>query len=106
MARLNSSGAFPRYDDGDVVLSLSEEPEDMLVLHSTILCLHSEFFRTSLNDTWIKNKLAGTKTFEGREVRMVRYEWEFGEETFYSNCMESDSGMLIGKVSEPPVRDL
>jgi len=60
------SGDFPRFDDGDVVISLTARSEDALVLHSQILAFHSEYFRTGLDANWLSQKITGTKMIRGR----------------------------------------
>ena len=85
------------YDDGDVVISLSPDPEDTLVLYSAVLKLHSDFFKASLSQQWIHSKITGTKVIDGREVPVVRYELEFDENIFDTDN-DGDGGMLVGKV--------
>ncbi|KAF2099857.1 hypothetical protein NA57DRAFT_55795 [Rhizodiscina lignyota] len=97
--RSTTENKFPCYEDGDVIISLSARPEDMLVLHSAILKLSSEFFRASLSEPWIQNKIVGTKTCGNVQIPLVRYEWEFSDKTF-DKGIGGDCGMLIGKTLE------
>ncbi|KAI7568600.1 hypothetical protein KC316_g12320, partial [Hortaea werneckii] len=52
------TSSFPRFGDGDVLIRLSEKPDDTLQLHSDVLARTSDFFKTSLSDErWSNNKV-------------------------------------------------
>ncbi|QDS77284.1 hypothetical protein FKW77_004085 [Venturia effusa] len=61
-----------QYPDGDVIISLSNKID--LILHSEVLSRYSDFFKAGLSDTWVGNKVYGTKTMDGRVMTMKRYE--------------------------------
>jgi len=71
MSAYARSGNFPRFDDGDVVISLTVYSEDTLVLHSHVLSFHSEYFKTGLDAKWLSQNITGTKVIRGREVNVT-----------------------------------
>lgn len=40
------------FEDGDVEICLSRKPQDRLLLHGTLLKIHSSFFKPSLGARW------------------------------------------------------
>lgn len=73
------TSSFPRFGDGDVLIRLSEKPDDTLQLHSDVLARTSGFFKTSLSDErWSNNKVFASDsgvslkllelTFDGPEI--------------------------------------
>lgn len=77
---------FPRFADGDVEIHLSENPEDVCVLHSFVLALHSPFMKASLSDRWSKK--------EGGKVRWIYH---------LATDSEGSIGILVKRVSLYPV---
>ncbi|KAH9825687.1 seryl-tRNA synthetase [Teratosphaeria destructans] len=79
MAQMAPRG-FPQYGDGDVEIYL--KADEKLVLHSTILSLHSEWFKSSFSDKWAKSgadaSILGGGSASGQK-RWV-YELRFGKE--------------------------
>ncbi|KAL9627254.1 MAG: hypothetical protein Q9204_006700, partial [Flavoplaca sp. TL-2023a] len=54
-----SKDEFPEFDDGDVEIRLTRQPQHRFVLHSFILGLHSSFFKASLNQRWSGGEAEG-----------------------------------------------
>lgn len=60
-----------RYEGGDVVIALSKSPDDVLLLHSSVLRA-SSWFGARLSGRWkTKNNIDGT-SFEDRKRSEVR----------------------------------
>lgn len=52
-----NNGSFPYFADGDVMIVLSETPQDTFTLHINTLAKDSGFFRASLQKlAWSQNK--------------------------------------------------
>ncbi len=66
---------FPRFNDGDVQIRLSDANEDVLILHSFVLGLHSPFFKASLSERWA----GGTGLLMGSTNIKFNYEMKFDE---------------------------
>ncbi|KAI9722602.1 MAG: hypothetical protein M1812_001533 [Candelaria pacifica] len=68
-----AKNAFPRFRDGDVQIRLSNEDENVLVLHSFVLGLHSTFFKASLSERWTNSE----ELISGSSKIKWRYELRF-----------------------------
>ncbi|KAL8730255.1 MAG: hypothetical protein Q9181_004722, partial [Wetmoreana brouardii] len=84
-----SASRFPVFDDGDVEIRLSPSPEDRLVLHSSILRLHSDFFRASLSERWSAS--------EGTASDPTRWQYEL--------AFEGSMGAFLRKQTSVPLGD-
>ncbi|KAL8991960.1 MAG: hypothetical protein Q9169_007493 [Polycauliona sp. 2 TL-2023] len=76
---------FPLFDDGDVELCLTHNPEDRLVLHSSMLSLHSSFFKASLSERWSGSEING-----GEGIKW-RYELVFDEDGMGVLCKQTST---------------
>ena len=89
-----TESAFPNFPDGDVKIVLSERPEDVLMLNTSVLARESPFFKASLERLeWSHNKQV--KVHAGKET----------EHTYKLLELEPDGRSvlprLIGKVISP-----
>jgi hypothetical protein len=89
----NVASAFPNIRDGNVKIVLSERPEDVLMLNTSVLTRDSPFFKASLERLeWSHNKIVKV---EGE--KRVEYENKLLE-------LDFDGGdtlpLLLGAVSE------
>ncbi|KAF2766520.1 hypothetical protein EJ03DRAFT_330015 [Teratosphaeria nubilosa] len=71
---------FPQFGDGDVEIYL--KTDEKLVLHSTILSLHSKWFKSSLSDKWASSGADASILGGGSASAQKRwvYELRFGKE--------------------------
>lgn len=93
-----TKGKFPQFLDADVVIVLSEKPEDTLKLHIATLAKDSDFFRASLDTLeWSHNKaiIAETDGQTSRQMKLLELEFD-GSEVFPT---------LVGRVSHQKRKD-
>jgi hypothetical protein len=63
----------PRFETGDLIIKLSNYPEDWLLLHSQVVSASSPVLATSLSSAWAKSaKLDKIKHPATGEERLVR----------------------------------
>ncbi|KAL9035091.1 MAG: hypothetical protein Q9180_005042, partial [Flavoplaca navasiana] len=80
-----SKNKFPAFDDGDVEIRLTRQPQHRFVLHSFVLGLHSAFFKASLNQRW-----SGGET-DGNDSIKWRYELAFDGDGMGLLCKQTSN---------------
>jgi hypothetical protein len=87
-----SASTFPNITDGDVKVGLSERPEDILVLNTSVLAKESPFFKASLERLESShNKIVKADAGKDTEHSYKLLELDFDG----SNTLP----LLVGKVS-------
>jgi len=92
MSTTTITGLFPRFDNGDVKIILSDKPADTLLLHTSVLTKESSFFKASLENVgWAQNKYVWV--VDGKKmshpIKVLKLDFD-GDDTF---------PLLLGTVS-------
>ena len=69
---------YPHCQDADVEIRLPNKAKDVLRVHSSFLMRVSPaYFRPSLSEPWVADKVTGTKIIRGETVSVKRYKLEY-----------------------------
>lgn len=109
-----ASRGFPQFSDGDVEIYLSTN--EKVVLHSSVLSIHSEWFKASLSDRWSSSGTntssliggGGSSTLERSGVQgskptrtyELRFEKDSGDGQFYRKGMAESTEMVASRTTE------
>ncbi|KAL8768696.1 MAG: hypothetical protein Q9209_005114 [Squamulea sp. 1 TL-2023] len=83
-----SKNEFPVFDDGDVKIQLTRQPQHRFVVHSFVLGLHSTFFKASLDQRW-----SGGNAKSDEKIKS-RYELAFATDGIWD-------ALQAGKMQQP-----